>query len=465
MQFVVFSSVCAALVAVLLGCTNSTENSEIGELAYSKFKHQSYVMEYKGTPVGTHVTSGTVNEQNQLEYIQEFTLTSMQSTLFTAKQTLRFSPLAPSLLDQASFEKFSSASSDAYDTFQFVRSELGLEVRGPEKSSKNLSHDYALEDFLGIENWLLDEEIAPGDQLLLVAIRLEQHDLLEDMWIVKQVTPSSVLIRSSQGIESEYDISHAIPQLKISKHPSGLTLRHVESSSQVATSTVSKLSRQPTSVPVIGSLPRPMDLALLELSVKFRQGEPGPWSSLLTPSGTLLIDRTKPNESHRVTRRFDDNLTSNGIESKEIQDLAESITDGISNEDEKLSALIEFAHNYVQYGKSDAPQSVASTLNSKTGDCSDIADLLNALAIASGFESRTVYGLAYDKATKSFGIHAWNQVRLHDNRLRSVDPTWNQSHADATHIEFPDAYAHEVLGSLVHMELSVLRYEHFDSHI
>ena len=465
MQFFVFSSVCAAFVTVFLGCTNSTQNSAIDELAYAKFKQKSYVMEYKGTPVGTHVTSGRLNEQNQLEYIQEFTLTSMQSTLFTAKQTLRFSPFAPSLLDQASFEKFSSANNDAYETLQIVRSEFGLVVRESENSSKNLSHDYALDDFLGIENWLLDEEIAPGDQLSLVTFRLEQQELVEDVWTVKQVTPSSVLIRSSQGIESEYDISPVIPQLKISKHPSGLTLRHVESSSQVVTSTVSKLSRQPTSVPVFGSLPRPMDLALLELSVDFGQGEPGPWSSLLTPSGTLLIDRTKPNESHRVARRFDDSLTSNGIESKEIQDLAESITAGIANEDEKLSALIEFAHDHVQYSKSDTPQSVASTLHRKEGDCSDIADLLNALAIASGFESRTVYGLVYDKATKSFGIHAWNQVRLHDNRLRSVDPTWNQSHADATHIEFPDAYAHEVLGSLVHMELSVLRYEHFDSHI
>lgn len=422
-------------------------------------------MEYKGTPVGTHMTSGRVSDQNQLEYTQEFTLTSMQSTLFTAKQTLRFSPLAPGLLDHASFEKFSSAKRDAYETFRIARNDLGLTTSESENPSQNFQHEYSLESFLGIERWLLSEEIAQGDQLSLSTISMEQRDFVEDVWTVKRVTPTSVLIRSSLGIESEYDVSHEIPQLKLSSHPSGLTLRHVDTLESAETPAVSRLSKQVTSVPLTGPLPRPTQLSLLELSVTFSSGKPGPWSNLLTPSGTLLIDRSLSTESYQVARVFDDNFTTLGFHSKQIQELAESVTVGIANEDEKLSALVEFVHDYVSYSKSDTPQSVASTLQKKEGDCSDIADLLNALAIASGFESRIVYGLAYDKATKSFGIHAWNQVRLHDNRLRNVDPTWNQSHADATHIEFPDAYAHEVLGSLVHMELSVVRYEHFDSHI
>ena len=422
-------------------------------------------MEYNGTPVGIHRTEGQVNEQNQLVYTQEFALTSMHNTSFMARHTLSFSPDAPNLLDEASLEKFGADRSAAYETVQIKRGDLGLPVLGTEIRSGNLPQDYALEHFLGIERWLMKRDIAPGDKLSLISIRLEQRESLPYEWTVVERTAGSVLIRSSEGVESEYDTSHNIPQLTISRHPSGLTLRHVDDISQANTPSVSKLSRQATTVPISGALPRPSELSLLELSVSFANGEPGPWRSRLTPSGTLLIDHTPAAESIEASHVFDNSSTDWHSNTEEIRHLAQSITDGLASEDEILKAIVEFVHEYVHYSKSDTPQSISTTLQRKTGDCSDIADFLNALAVASGFESRTVYGLAYDKASKSFGIHAWNQVRLRDDRLRIVDPTWNQFHADATHIEFPEAYAHEVMGSLVGMKLSVIRYKHFDSHI
>ena len=460
-----FFCVCATSAAVLLGCSNTTPSSRIDTLAQAKFKQQTYVMEYKGTPVGTHRTGGQVNEQNQLVYTQEFVLTSMQNTSFMARHTLSFSPDAPNLLDEASLEKFGADKSAAYETVQIKRGDLGLTVLGTEIRSGNLPQDYALEHFLGIESWLMKRDIALGDKLSLISIRLEQRESLPHEWTVVERTPASVLIRSSEGVESEYDTSNIIPQLTISRHPSGLTLRHVDDLSQANTPSVSKLSRQATTVPISGALPRPSELSLLELSVSFANGEPGPWRSRLTPSGTLLIDHTPAAESIEASYVFDNSSTDWHSNTEEIRHLAQSITDGLASEDEILKAIVEFVHEYVDYSKSDTPQSISTTLRRKTGDCSDIADFLNALAVASGFESRTVYGLAYDKASRSFGIHAWNQVRLQDDQLRIVDPTWNQVHADATHIEFPEAYAHEVMGSLVGMKLSVIRYEHFDSHI
>ena len=451
-----------ATVALLLGCSNSTRTSSIDTLAEAKFKEQAYVMEYKGTPVGTHETKGRVNEEKQLVYTHEFTLTSMQGTSFTAKQTLSFSPLAPNLLDHASFQKFGSERTEAYETLSIQRDESGLTVEGLDSPHSNLLHEYSLHHYFGIEKWLLDSEIAPGNQLALLTLKLEQPESIADEWTVIHLTPSSVLIRSALGIESEYDISHSVPQLSLSRHPSGLTLRHVDNLSQADTPTVSRLSRQATTVPVSGALPRPTELSLLELSVTFTKGEPGPWSNLLTPSGTLLIDRTTSKESSDFSRLFGDFPTEGRAVADEIRRLAESVTEGILSEDEKLNAIVKFTHDYVEYARSETPQSVTTTLHAKKGDCSDIADFLSALVVASGLQSRTVYGLAYDKSSKSFGIHAWNQVQLKDNRLRSVDPTWNQNYVDATHIEFPEAYAHEVLDSLVHMKLSVVRYEHFD---
>ena len=465
LRSVTFFGICTSIVALLLGCSETGQIPSIDTLAQAKFTEQAYVMEYKGTPVGTHITEGGVNEENQLVYTHEFTLTSMRNTTFTARQTLSFSASAPHLLDHAKIEKFASNRSSAYEARNIQRNELGLSAEGWDFLSSNLPHEYTLHHYLGIEKWLLGEEIALGDQLSLLTIKLDQQESVVVEWTAVHLTSSSVLIRSSQGIESEYDTSRSIPQLKISRHPSGLTLRYVDNLSQVDTPAISKLGRQATTVPVSGTLPRPTELSLLELSVTFAQGDPGPWRDLLTPSGTLLVDHTTTNESHDVARLYDDLPADGRSTSEEIRRLSMSITNGITSEDEKLNAMVKFIHDYVSYNKSDTPQSVTSTLRSKTGDCSDIADLLSALAEASGLQSRTVYGLAYDKSSKSFGIHAWNQVRLQDNRLRSVDPTWNQTYVDATHIEFPDAYAHEVLGSLAQMKFSVVRYEHIDPQI
>ena len=51
---------------------------------------------------------------------------------------------------------------------------------------------------------------------------------------------------------------------------------------------------------------------------------------------------------------------------------------------------------------------------------------------------RQVTGIAYLGDTEqAFGLHTWNQVRL-NGRWRSVDPTWNQLRADASHIQLVD---------------------------
>ena len=426
---------------------------------------RAYVLEYQGTPVGSLVIAGEVNDFNQYEYTHELTLTSMRNTALIAKRIFRFAPNSPHLLEQASLEKFRSDSSAPYETLYVQRNETGLATHEREISISRLPQDYSLQQYLGLERWLTKAEVVPGDQLSLVTIGLEQQESYVDSWTVVDSSNSFVLVRSQQGIESEYDVTQAFPQLTVSRHPSGLTLRLVDERTYSTLSPVAELSKQPLSVPVTGSLPRPSQMSLLELGVTFTQRDPGPWSELLTPTGTLLIDRqstltTKAAPLPLVSERNAPNSTS-----EEIQELANSLTNAISSDNQKLAAIVKFVHDSVRYGKSDIPQSATTTLRHKSGDCSDIADLVTALAIAAGLQSRTVYGLAYDEASTTFGIHAWNQVRLRDGQLRNVDPTWNQLHVDATHIEFPEAYAHQVLATLEHMEFSVIRFEHFESQI
>ena len=72
------------------------------------------------------------------------------------------------------------------------------------------------------------------------------------------------------------------------------------------------------------------------------------------------------------------------------------------------------------------------------------------LGRAAGLPTRTVTGLVYRPGAAegpgAFVLHAWNEVVV-DNAWRSVDPTWGQTQADATHLPLPpetmlDAIAH-----------------------
>ncbi len=77
-----------------------------------------------------------------------------------------------------------------------------------------------------------------------------------------------------------------------------------------------------------------------------------------------------------------------------------------------------------------------------TGDCNEHAVLFAALARSIGLPARVVAGLVY--VDGAFLYHAWNEVWLGEAWI-SVDPTFDQMPADATHIKFveggPEAHA------------------------
>ena len=79
-----------------------------------------------------------------------------------------------------------------------------------------------------------------------------------------------------------------------------------------------------------------------------------------------------------------------------------------------------------------------ASLKKGRGECVDFADLFTTLARTEGIASRTVYGIAYSALpSPGFRFHAWNEI-LHNDQWHSVDPTWNQSVADATLIPLGD---------------------------
>lgn len=111
------------------------------------------------------------------------------------------------------------------------------------------------------------------------------------------------------------------------------------------------------------------------------------------------------------------------------------------NEAEQLAALVAFVHDHIDYRPNAPPSSVLETMASRSGDCTEFADLLTTLARSLGWPARTVIGLAYsEREEPALAFHAWNEVAI-DGAWRAVDPTWNQIRVDATHLLLPGDHA------------------------
>jgi len=78
--------------------------------------------------------------------------------------------------------------------------------------------------------------------------------------------------------------------------------------------------------------------------------------------------------------------------------------------------------------------SALETLQKKVGDCNEHATLFAALGRAVGIPCHIASGLAYRRG--SFFYHAWNECYVGEGKWLSVDATWGQLPADATHIVF-----------------------------
>jgi len=99
--------------------------------------------------------------------------------------------------------------------------------------------------------------------------------------------------------------------------------------------------------------------------------------------------------------------------------------------------LCLFVHRYItSKNLSTAFASASETARSKTGDCSEHAVLMAALARIKKIPSQVVSGVVYvpeGGPYGSFGYHMWTQVWLNGQWI-DMDPTFGQIEPDATHI-------------------------------
>ena len=213
------------------------------------------------------------------------------------------------------------------------------------------------------------------------------------------------------------------------------------------------------SVPVDRSIETPHLLTAMTLKVLPFDVELLGSATLGASDGYIRVDR---NQNHHAGHTYTAQPTTRlGLTERRLMDefigAAEIRTDATHESVAALAALID---KQIEYQDIPSGFSFIDTIKRGKGDCTEISDLFHAIGRHLGWHTRTVTGLVYHTSSGAFRPHAWNEVAI-DGRWYTVDASWNQFPADASHVPFPHG---ETLAALVHasrarFEVAELQYE------
>jgi transglutaminase-like putative cysteine protease len=145
-----------------------------------------------------------------------------------------------------------------------------------------------------------------------------------------------------------------------------------------------------------------------------------------------------------------------------IRELATEITRGIGETRAQLRALLD----WMQVNIEPAPADVFSALDvlqQRKAECQGFSYLFTALARSLGAPTRIVNGLVHSGEFPGFLYHTWVEA-LVDGEWLSIDPTFGQLEADATHVKLVAgeslADLAPLLGVIGRVSARILRAEH-----
>lgn len=122
-----------------------------------------------------------------------------------------------------------------------------------------------------------------------------------------------------------------------------------------------------------------------------------------------------------------------------IKEKALAIIRGSKNGGEAAEKLASWVFNNLKKRATASLPSAVDVLATLEGDCNEHSVLFAALARAVGIPAKIAVGVVY--LDGAFYYHAWNKVFL--GKWISVDPTFGQFPADATHIKFQEGELEE----------------------
>ena len=199
------------------------------------------------------------------------------------------------------------------------------------------------------------------------------------------------------------------------------------------------------SVKIDQPLGDPRTLSSLMIEVTAKEGavlKSGPCQTVTREESGTFLCRTGPAYANKVqatAKEIEECLKATDTypgNHPKVQALVKKALGDAKTPREKVDRLVHFVSGYIQPDIATRPRSLLQLLEVRKGVCSEFALLFTTLARAAGIPARVAAGLVYvGDDQKAFGPHAWNEVVL-DGYWVSVDPTWNETEINPTHIRF-----------------------------
>ncbi len=445
-----------AVLAALWG----TRDSPVARAAAGLLGERWYRVTLHGDPVGAFVSRGTRGREGyRFETELRFRLGAGPEVHIV--DTMDFDATPDHRLHAAT-HRFASGDTSMHTEIERRGEVLEAVVDGRRSP---LDWDYRLSDHVMLEAWL-SRERGPRARALTRSLDLAELRVERGIWQVVERNATGYRLRQASAA------GHTEVQLDAGLAPLSFDLAGVFSMERVAGAEEASAwrvappadLRERHTVPVDVPLTTPHAVTRLTLRVHgATDTDVGSWPALssdgdggwvLTANGDL--DRAvQPGEASEWSRATP-SLPAGDPAMRRLSDRA---TLGMESPHAQVDALVDFVHAYVEYAEVEGVQTVAETVRSRRGDCTEYADLLTTLARARGFPARTVTGLAYDPETAAFALHSWNEVAV-EGRWRGVDPTWAQTRIDATHIPIPEERSLAVMGLLPKLAFEVVAAEY-----
>ena len=342
-------------------------------------------------------------------------------------------------------------------------------VHGAEAQSRPADWNYRLRDYLGLEVWLAEQRPGQGGRFTARMPDFDRGKPVKRTFRVLEENVTGYLIETPAPLRAttiQLDREFAPVELAMA---GVFTVTRATRGEALAARTPLHLTSY--DIPLDQRLEEHANIERLRLSGGGLHDLSRVWPSARRSAGEWLLEL-----SANTLSRPDNPATelaetlSYPIYHPQVERLTRQATGNSQDAGERLARLVQFVHEYIAYRPEEPQRTVLETIAERSGDCTEFANLLTALARSAGLPARTVMGLAYAESLKPstsreyaypganlepeiarqhvqdtslrprLAFHAWNEIAI-DGVWRVVDPTWNQLRADATHIPMPDNQA------------------------
>jgi transglutaminase-like putative cysteine protease len=173
---------------------------------------------------------------------------------------------------------------------------------------------------------------------------------------------------------------------------------------------------------------------------------------------TVRAERPMAHAQRPLTTPAEDLRASPSIESADpqIRSLAKQIVGGERDAYTAATRLSRWVYEHLHKAYGVSSDRATDVLRRREGDCTEHSLLLTALARSVGIPARLVYGLVYAQSTDGTPGLLWHEwVEVFAGDWISIDPTFGQDIADATHLQLGRGDQTDAVALMGQLKISV----------